>query len=129
MREWFALKSSGANRPEGRAYCAAFNGWLQTHHFDIEKTVRSAALDLIENLPAIEQWRSTLPERQRRRLVHPLSVTRRWRTATAPKATPDAVATAEAAWRRFVACMNSLPPDQAAPFWKAAQAQAAAALA
>jgi hypothetical protein len=33
---------------------------------------------------------------------------------------------AATAWRRFVTCVEALPPDQAAPFWQAAQAQAAA---
>jgi hypothetical protein len=28
-------------------------------------------------------------------------------------------------WHRFVACVEALPPDQAAPLWQAAQAQAA----
>src|SRR5262245_63101081 len=37
------------------------------------KSVRSVAIE------AIEAWRATLPERQRKRLIHPLSVTRRWR--------------------------------------------------
>jgi hypothetical protein len=31
-----------------------------------------------------------------------------------------------AAWRRFVAGVEALPPDQATPLWRAAQAQAAA---
>jgi hypothetical protein len=32
-----------------------------------------------------------------------------------------------AAWRRFVSCVSALPPDQAAPLWQAAHAQAALA--
>jgi hypothetical protein len=39
--------------------------------------------------------------------------------------TPNDAATA---WRRFVVCVEALPPDQAIPFWQAAQAQAAAHL-
>jgi hypothetical protein len=31
------------------------------------------------SVAAFEAWRATLPERQRRRLVHPLSNVRRWR--------------------------------------------------
>jgi hypothetical protein len=42
------------------------------------KSVRSVAIELHENAKAIEAWRATLPERQRRRLVHPLSNVRRW---------------------------------------------------
>ena len=107
-----------------RSYCAAFNEWLQTHRFEIDKSVRSAAIDMIENISAIEVWRATLSEKQRRRLAGPLQNVRRWRKATAPKPELDAVTQAAAAWRRFIACVNSLPPDQAAPLWKAAQAQA-----
>jgi len=50
---------------------------------DDKKSVRSAALDLHANVKAITAWRATLPERQRKRLVHPLSNVRRWRAATA----------------------------------------------
>ena len=35
---------------------------------------------------------------------------------------------ATAAWKRFVACVEALPPNQAVPLWREAQAQAAAAL-
>jgi len=34
----------------------------------------------------------------------------------------------KAAWRRFVACVEALPPDQAAPLWRDVQKQAAAFL-
>jgi DNA-directed RNA polymerase specialized sigma24 family protein len=89
------------------------------------------ALELNENVTAIEQWRTTLKDKQRRRcVVHPLSNVRAWRKATAQNKTNDTddVSKAAAAWRRFVACVNSLPPDQAAPLWQAAQAQANAVL-
>lgn len=118
----FALKSSGANRPEGRNYCTAFNEWLQTHRFEIDKSLRSAALDMIENISAIEVWRSTLTERQRRRLAGPLQNVRRWRKATAQPRSADGVAKAAAAWSRFVAAVNLLPPEQAAQFWRNAHA-------
>jgi hypothetical protein len=36
---------------------------------------------------------------------------------------------AMAAWRRFVGCVEALPPHEAVPLWQAAQAQATAALA
>ena len=39
----------------------------------------------------------------------------------------DDVAKAAAAWHRFVACMEALPPDQAAPLWREIYEQAAAA--
>ncbi len=95
------------------------------------KSMRSVAIELHENAKAIEAWRATLPERQRKRLVHPLSNVRRWRAATSSngKCPGDLRREAAAAWRRFVACVEALPPEQAAPLWQAAQAQAAAAMA
>jgi hypothetical protein len=57
--------------------------WMKQHGFDkMAKSVRSVAVELHENATAIETWRATLPERQRKRLVHPLSNVRRWRAAT-----------------------------------------------
>ena len=79
-----AMKVTGANRPEGQTYCKAFSSWIEQHGFKkMAKSVRSVAVALAENAPAIEAWRATLPEKQRRRLVHPLSNVRRWRAATA----------------------------------------------
>jgi len=45
----------------------------------------SEALDLNENIVAIEQWRSTLDDKQRRRLRDPQNVVKKWRISTAPK--------------------------------------------
>jgi hypothetical protein len=128
-----ALRVTGANAAWGRNYSREFSQWMKQHGFDaMAKSVRSVAIELHENARAIEAWRATLPERQRRRLVHPLSNVRRWRAATGKYPalrTRDAKWEAEYHWRRFVACVQSLPADQAAPLWQAAHAQAAAALA
>jgi hypothetical protein len=113
-----ALKTTGANRPAGQIYCKAFSAWIDKHDFSgIEKSVRSAALDLVEHLAEIESWRATLSEKRRRQLKHPLSNVAAWRKATAPRASTDPVKAAEAAWRRFVACVEALP---AALLWRAA---------
>jgi hypothetical protein len=91
------------------------------HGFDaMAKSVRSVAIELHENANAIEAWRATLPERQRRRLVHPLNNVRRWRTATAHGngCPQDLKREAVAAWRRFVACVSALPENEAAPLWQ-----------
>jgi hypothetical protein len=80
----YSLKATGANRPMGQIYCKAFSAWIAKHGFErMAKSTRSVTIELAENIEAIEAWRNTLPERQRKRLVHPLSVTRRWRAATA----------------------------------------------
>jgi hypothetical protein len=69
----------------GQIYCKAFGAWLAKCGFgSIEKSVRSAALDLVEHLAEIEAWRATLSEKRRRRqLKHPLSNVAAWRKATA----------------------------------------------
>jgi hypothetical protein len=95
----------------------------------LPKSTRCVAIELHENAKAIEAWRTTPPERQRRRLVHPLSNVR-WRAATQDNGRcPDLKRDAKAAWARFCACTKALPAEQAAPLWATAQAQAAAALA
>jgi hypothetical protein len=66
----FALRATGANAAWGRNYSRAFNGWLKQHRFDgMAKSVRSVAIELVENINAIERWRATLPERKRRQLI------------------------------------------------------------
>jgi hypothetical protein len=79
----------GTNKQSGivrRNYSREFSDWIKRHGFDaMAKSVRSVAIELHENAKAIEAWRATLPERQRKRLVHPLSNVRRWRAATTHK--------------------------------------------
>ncbi len=123
----FALRVTGANRPEGRRYCAEFSAWIEAHGFaGMQKSVRSVAIELAENIAAIEQWRSTLPERQRRRLVHPLSNVRRWRASTQGngRCPADLKRDAKAAWARFCACAKALPADEARPLWQSVVAEA-----
>jgi hypothetical protein len=129
-----ALRVTGANRAWGRNYSRVFCDWMREHHFDrMPKSTRSVAIELHENIDAIEQWRTTLTEKQRRRRIHPLSNVAAWRKATGSRSrtarADDRVRAAAAAWRRFVSCVEALPPDQAAPFWQTASAKAAAFLA
>jgi hypothetical protein len=73
-----ALKVSGANAAWSRNYSREFNRWLVEHHFDdMRLSVRSVAIEMHENICAIEPWRNA--DKRRRRLIHPLSVTRRWK--------------------------------------------------
>jgi hypothetical protein len=103
---------------------------MKRHGFDaMAKSVRSVAIELHENAKAIEAWRATLPERQRRRLIHPLSNVRRWRASLNHgngKCPQDFKRDAVAAWRRFVCCVRSLPAEQAMPMWQAALAEVTA---
>jgi hypothetical protein len=66
-----ALRVTGANAAWGCNYSREFNAWMKRHGFDaMAKSVRSVAIELHQNAKAIETWRATLPERQRRRLVY-----------------------------------------------------------
>ena len=112
-------------RPAGQSYCKAFPAWIDQHGFSgIEKTVRSAALDLAEHLAEIEAWRATLSEKRQRQLKHPLTNVAAWRKATAQAKSTDLHRAAALAWRRFVSCAKALPADEAALLWQAALSEA-----
>jgi hypothetical protein len=94
----------------------------------MQKSTRSWALALNENVAAIEAWRNALSERERQRCRNAQSVVRRWQKATAQNRTTsgtDALARAETAWKHFRACVAKLAPDVAAPLWRQVQAQTA----
>ena len=87
----------------------------------------SVAIELHENAEAITAWRDTLPERQRKRLISPLAVTRRWKASTAHgngKSPTDLKRDAVAAWRRFRSCLERLPATDAQPLWRLIAAEA-----
>jgi phage terminase small subunit len=71
-----------------------------------------------------------LPERERKRLINPQSVVKRWQRETQTqingKCPQDLKRDAKAAWRRFVWCLRSLPVHEAQPLWQAALAEVAA---
>ena len=121
---------TGANSAWGQHYSREFGKWIKEHGFDrMPKSTRSVAIELHEHIAEITAWRATLPERQRRQLVHPTSNVRRWRAATTHgngKCPEDLKREAAAAWRRFLSCVNLLPPDQAVPLWQIVLAEAAA---
>jgi len=87
------------------------------------KSTRSVAIELHENANAIEAWRATLRERQRRRLVHPLSNVRRWRAATASPEDVDPHRDALKHWERFTACLRRMPPGDAISLWSSLSAE------
>ena len=119
-----ALRAAGTDIPNGAHYTAALTDWL-TKNFGnrpMPKATRYWCLRLHENLGAIEEWRATLPETKRAKLVNPLSVCRAWLRATAHPRSVDPHRTAVLAWRRFVSCVQALPADQASVI----RAQAAA---
>jgi hypothetical protein len=125
-----ALRVTGANAAWGRNYSREFSQWMKQHGFDaMAKSVRSVAIELHENAKAIEAWRATLPERQRRRLVHPLSNVRRWKAASGQYQalrSRDLKWSAEYHWQRFISCVKALPQEQSHLLWQAVAAEAAA---
>jgi hypothetical protein len=128
----YSLKATGANRPAGQIYCREFSAWIAKHGFGhMAKSVRSSAIDLAEHVAEIEAWRSTLDERTRRWLVHPLSNVRRWRASTTygnGKCPQDLRRDVKAAWARLCTCARALPAAESVPLWQTAQRQASEAL-
>jgi hypothetical protein len=94
----------------------------------MSKGARSWAIALHENARAIEQWRSGLPERERKRLINPQSVVKRWQRETRHgngKCPTDLKRDAKAAWKRFIWCVRALGPE-AEPLRQMALAEMAA---
>src|SRR5262245_53470638 len=91
------------------------------------KSTRSHAIELHENISAIEARRSTLTEQRRRRMQGPQHNVLQWRreTGQVQSKRSNAIAKAETAWKRFVACVETLPPDQAMPLWQTVHTEAA----
>jgi len=85
-----ALRDGHINKPKGRSYNAAFSAWQKNFGFEgLDKGDRSRLFDVMDHLKEIDDWRQTLPDKERLKLNHPSSVWRRWKAATAaPK--PDA---------------------------------------
>jgi hypothetical protein len=124
-----AMRKTFANRPQGPRYCRELGKWCREYGFGgIHKAIRTAAIDLHENISAIEAWRMSLPERKRKRMQGPWQNVRQWRAATQSngKCPQDLKRDAAAAWRRFVSCVKALPADQAAPLWQMGATEAAA---
>jgi hypothetical protein len=111
-----ALRSTGVNQAWGSTYSKAFGKWMHDHGFgDMRPSTRSVAIELHENIDAIEPWRDA--DKRRHRLVNPQSIVKRWRNETQPQAqkVEDAAKTTSYAWQRFVALMEALPAEAAAP--------------
>jgi hypothetical protein len=74
------LKAAGANRPVGGAYNKAIAAWVRKNGLDgITRAERCRCFRLLENLPAVEQWRATLDDAQRRKFNSPDAVIAAWR--------------------------------------------------
>jgi hypothetical protein len=110
------LHATGARNTRDRRYCLAFSKWMKACGFTgITPSVRSHAIEVFEHLQDIETWRKNLSDRQRRRLIHPLAVLRRWRAATMPegKSLTHLRCDARAALKHFLTCLRKLPTNEA----------------
>ena len=88
-----AMRITHTNRPTGRGYNEAFSLWLKRTGFDdMDKVLRAALLECVNNLIAIEQWRKTLAASQRFEWNNPRTVLKRWRASTTVPAKQNAPA-------------------------------------
>jgi len=79
----FAMNDANTNAPAGKGYNLAFNQFLQDAKLnDMDASDRAKLFTVMENRPAIEQWRATLTLTERLRLNHPTAVLRKWQNAT-----------------------------------------------
>jgi hypothetical protein len=84
-RRW-AMQVAGTNRPEGKGYVTAYGEWLKRFRLDdMDKSDRAKLLQLMEERPAVEEWRATLTDHDRRNLNNPIIVWRKWTAATRVK--------------------------------------------
>src|SRR5262245_51505813 len=62
-----ALRVTGANQAWGQHYSREFCIWMNNHGFSkMLKSTRSHAIDMFENIEAIERWRAMLSDKERR---------------------------------------------------------------
>lgn len=69
------MRLGGCNSPFGSRYNALMRQWLQERGLqEIAGQERHKALAVLDELPAILEWRETLTDEQRRRLNHPSAI-------------------------------------------------------
>jgi hypothetical protein len=84
-RQW-AMRQAGTNKPEGKGFVMNFSEWLKRFKVDdMDKSDRAKLLQLMEERPAVEEWRAGLPDQDRMRLNNPTIVWRKWTAATRVK--------------------------------------------
>lgn len=84
-RRW-AMRRADTNRPEGKGFVVAYSEWLKRFKLDdMDKSDRAKLLQLMEERPAVEEWRASLTDHERRNLNNPVVVWRKWTAATRVK--------------------------------------------
>jgi hypothetical protein len=115
-----ALRATGANDTSSRHYIKWFSRWLLENGFGVMKPhTRSWAIALHENAEAITAWRDSLPSgRGRRPPINPQSCVKGWqRSQHSNGHAPDWQREAISAWKRFLVCVQALPPADQAALW------------
>ena len=78
-----AMYQAGTNSPTGKGYAGEFSAWLVDNKLDdMDASDRAKLFKVMDELPAIEQWRSTLTRTERLKLNHPTTVWRNYQRAT-----------------------------------------------
>src|SRR5262252_8686971 len=81
-RRW-AMQHAQTDKPEGKGYALAYGEWLRRCKVDdMDGADRAKLLQIMEERPAIEEWRARLPTNIRRSLNNPTVVWRRWQKDT-----------------------------------------------
>jgi hypothetical protein len=81
-RRW-AMAQAGVNKPEGKGYVVAMGEWLVRYKVDdMDKGDRAKLLQLMEERPAVEEWRASLTDHERRNLNNPVVIWRKWTAMT-----------------------------------------------
>jgi hypothetical protein len=85
-RNW-AMSTVETNRPEGKGYVLAFHEWLRRWRVnDLNKADRGNLLRVMEERPAIEEWRTnTLTDVERRKYNNPTVVWHKWKSLGRPR--------------------------------------------
>jgi hypothetical protein len=84
-RRW-AMRQADVNAPEGKGYVIAFAEWLKRYKVDdMDKSDRAKLLQLMEERPAVEEWRASLTTHERLNLNNPTIVWRKWTADTRVK--------------------------------------------
>jgi hypothetical protein len=81
-----AMQRAGTNKPGGKGYIMAYAEWLQRYGVaDMDKSDRAKLLQLMEERAAVEEWRATLTDSERRNINNPTIAWRKWTAATRVK--------------------------------------------
>jgi hypothetical protein len=80
-----AMQEAKCNKPVGTGYVRVFSVWKRDRGFsDITPQETYRALQVLEHISEIQQWRDSLPEAQRLRMNSPSACYFAWRRAIKP---------------------------------------------